>query len=590
MYKSNLKTKIFIALFILLPFIVLAQDLDKAYIESLPEEVRSQLEDKISDREDKNKPQYRRVPSTMIDKPIDDEDILKRQKRFGDKIFDMMQSSFMPINEPNFDGSYILGFGDMLELQLTGQISSQEELLIKRDGSINVTDIGKIYVSGLSLDAASSLIKNKIKNIFIGTEADISLTNIRDIQVLITGNAYNPGIYTLNGNSNALHALSMAGGIDDNGSYRNIEIIRDNEIIDTLDLYDIFIRGKSNFGPRLRSSDSILVKQKKILVNAVSGVNRINSYELMESENYRDLVFYANGFKSQSDQNNITIERIENNQVVLINVDKDNLSSYKAQNNDTFFVREYKFGKVEILGAVNSPGEYLITDDETLRGIIKRAGGYTKNAYPFAGFLNNVKTKKINEDARERLYEKFIENVLLNTTSAVNENLSLILSQIKDANVSGRVMAEFDINAIDQDNTKDTNLEDGDSIFVPQITQQVYIYGQVNNEGTIRYAPGKSIEYYINNAGGLLESGDSKTIFVVQPNGKTEIRNRNRNSSGLSFLNINERDILIYPGTIVFVPRNTNLSNPTQVASIWAPIISSIALSLTSLSVLNNNN
>jgi protein involved in polysaccharide export with SLBB domain len=590
LYKSNLKTKIFIALFILLPFIVLAQDLDKAYIESLPEEVRSQLEDKISDREDKNKPQYRRVPSTMIDKPIDDEDILKRQKRFGDKIFDMMQSSFMPINEPNFDGSYILGFGDMLELQLTGQISSQEELLIKRDGSINVTDIGKIYVSGLSLDAASSLIKNKIKNIFIGTEADISLTNIRDIQVLITGNAYNPGIYTLNGNSNALHALSMAGGIDDNGSYRNIEIIRDNEIIDTLDLYDIFIRGKSNFGPRLRSSDSILVKQKKILVNAVSGVNRINSYELMESENYRDLVFYANGFKSQSDQNNITIERIENNQVVLINVDKDNLSSYKAQNNDTFFVREYKFGKVEILGAVNSPGEYLITDDETLRGIIKRAGGYTKNAYPFAGFLNNVKTKKINEDARERLYEKFIENVLLNTTSAVNENLSLILSQIKDANVSGRVMAEFDINAIDQDNTKDTNLEDGDSIFVPQITQQVYIYGQVNNEGTIRYAPGKSIEYYINNAGGLLESGDSKTIFVVQPNGKTEIRNRNRNSSGLSFLNINERDILIYPGTIVFVPRNTNLSNPTQVASIWAPIISSIALSLTSLSVLNNNN
>jgi len=83
---------------------------------------------------------------------------------------------------------------------------------------------------------------------------------------LITGNAYNPGIYTLNGNSNLLHALSMAGGIDENGSYRQIELIRDDVVINSIDLYDIFIHGKSGFGQRLRSGDSILIKPANELI------------------------------------------------------------------------------------------------------------------------------------------------------------------------------------------------------------------------------------------------------------------------------------------------------------------------------------
>jgi protein involved in polysaccharide export with SLBB domain len=83
-------------------------------------------------------------------------------------------------------------------------------------------------------------------------EAFITLVNIRDIQVLVTGNAYNPGIYTLNGNSNILSALSMAGGVNENGSYRKIDLIRNNEVIKSVDLYDIFIYGKSSFGERIK--------------------------------------------------------------------------------------------------------------------------------------------------------------------------------------------------------------------------------------------------------------------------------------------------------------------------------------------------
>ena len=234
--------KIFLLAFLVLATTIYSQELDDGYLQSLPEDIRSDVLDKIAAKENLDKPVYRRA-STFIDK---DEDI-NATLLFGSNFFDVMQTSFMPINEPNLDSSYILDFGDVLEIQLIGQKDMIESFSINRDGSINLPDIGKLNLSGLSLNDASNLIKAKVNSAYIGTEAYISLKNIRDINVLIVGNAYNPGIYTLNGNSNMLHAISMAGGINDIGSYRNINLLRSGKIIDTLDIYEVLVFGKSRW-------------------------------------------------------------------------------------------------------------------------------------------------------------------------------------------------------------------------------------------------------------------------------------------------------------------------------------------------------
>ena len=222
----------------------MSQEFDDEFLESLPEDIMEDVVTKGKLKEDLEKPVYRKA-STMRDKDSDNDESkdkkdidLEDDERsvFGKKFFDTMQSSFMPINEPNFDGSYVLDFGDVLEIQFIGQVDSLESYEVKRDGSINVPDIGKILLAGLTLKDASNLIKAKTANTFIGTEAFISLKNVRDIRVVVAGNAYNPGIYTLNGNSNIPHAVTMAGGIDEFGSYRNIDLIRNNEIIETLDV------------------------------------------------------------------------------------------------------------------------------------------------------------------------------------------------------------------------------------------------------------------------------------------------------------------------------------------------------------------
>ena len=571
--------KIFLSAFLIVSIGLYSQELDEAYLASLPESVRADVLDKIADREVKDTPAYRR-PSSMTKKPS------SSSNRFGAQIFDMMQTSFMPINEPNFDSSYVLDFGDTLEIQLVGQQNSTDELSIKRDGSINISEIGKVSVAGLSLESASTLIKNKITNAYIGIEAFVTLVNIRDIQVLITGNAYNPGIYTLNGNSNLLHALSMAGGVNDNGSYRRIDLIRNDEVINTIDLYDIFIDGKSGFGDRLRSGDTILVRSLLKMVRLSGAVKRPGLYELKEGDNFSDLLKYGLGFADNADLQSLRVERPNGELTSYIEIaDLKKINSIEVQSSDNLNIRAFERRSVSITGAVKRPGSYTIARGETLSSLIKKADGYEDNAYPFGGVLNNIKALQLNNIAKEKLYTTFVQKLITKGDQLfASESLPFILDELKRSEVTGRVMAEFDLDVIEANPNLDTTLDDGDKIIIPIKAEQVYIFGEINQIGAVRYKPSKDIDYYISSVGGLLESSDKKNIFVVHPNGEI---NKLNNVNRFSLLNNKSNDILIYPGSVIYVPREVKSRDASIVASIWAPIVSSTATSITALSVLN---
>ena len=575
--------KIFLPALLLLSTIIYSQELDKTFLESLPDSVRQDIEGKIDAKADLEKPIYRRA-STFVDKDKDDD----KTKLFGSDFFDVMQTSFMPINEPNLDASYILDFGDVLEIQLIGQKDVTDTYAIARDGSINLPDIGKLNLSGLSLNDASDLIKAKVNASFIGTNAFISLKNVRDINILIVGNAYNPGIYTLNGNSNMLHALSMAGGINEIGSYRNISLVRSGKIIDTLDLYEVLIYGKYDFSKGLRSGDSVVVNTIGKIVSFESGAMREAVYELKADETFEELLKFSNGFSKNNDFDNIVIKRVTAGKSKVINLTLDDLYSFELLDNDSIFIREFKIDTVYIQGSVMNPGTYKFNRGTTLSEAIIAAGGYDSSAYPFGGYLENLKALEVNKISKEKLYDVFLTNLITNGISSDQDaGLGELLLQIKETESTGRVIAEFDLDLIRNNKSLDTTIEDGDKILIPQSTQQVYVQGEIANSGAIRYSPNMGIEYYINKAGGLLESSDEDNLFIVHPNGETENLSSN---SRLSFFIQDSNRTLIYPGSIIYIPQKTNFATSIQVASIWAPIISSIALSLTSLSVLNNTN
>tara|TARA_B100000989_G_scaffold299042_1_gene292426 strand:+ start:9028 stop:10791 length:1764 start_codon:yes stop_codon:yes gene_type:complete len=585
--------KIILYILTLIPLTILSQELDEEFLDSLPESVRKDVLDKIDTKTELDKPVYRRA-STRIDKDIEDEDEDDKEEEerrvFGADFFDTIQSSFMPINEPNFDSSYILDFGDVIEVQLLGQNDSIEEYEIQRDGSINIKDIGKIFLSGLFLKDAASLIESKVKLSFIGTKAYVSLKNVRDISVLISGNAYNPGIYVLNGNSNVLHALGMAGGINDIGSYRNISLIREGKEIEILDMYEILINGKTNYSTRLRSGDSIVVNPSEKLVSVESGVLRPGIYELKDGETFDDLINFASGLSMHSDTDNIILKRVSGGSSKVIDISYKDLSSYEVYRGDGLFIREYKYNSVTIKGAVKNPGTYMLPLGTKLSELINSAGGYDDSAYSFGGFLKNKNSLEIDKNSKEKLYNKFLNDLITKAQFSNNptdtSSLAQILEILKDTPITGRVIAEFDLDKIKSMPDLDTILEDKDEILIPNITQQVYIQGEVSNPGAIRYSANKDINYYIKNSGGVLPSADNKTIFIVHPNGETQ---NISSSSRLSFISYNDDRVLVYPGSIIYVPRSSEFDS-IEIASIWAPIISSVALSLTSLSVLNRNN
>ena len=583
MYKIFKKFILIIAFF---PIFSFSQDFDQEFLESLPEDVRNDLLDQVEKKRSDEEIQYRRE-STFIPK---EEDIEEEDEvfRFGTEVFKLMQTTLMPINEPNFDGKYILDFGDVVEIQLVGQRSLIEELKVERDGSISISELGKVFISGLSLADASALIKAKVNDSYIGVEAFVTLVNVRDIQVIVAGNVFSPGPYSLNGNSNIFHALSVSGGPSEFGSFREIKLLRDGEVLEVIDLYDTFIYGKPSFGTRLRSGDLVFVSPSINIASVTGAVKRPGIYELKNDENFSDLVFFANGLTSEADLKDIKRERVQDGSIVIKLIrDLEEFTSISVKDNDKFFIRRYPFRTVEIKGSVSNPGVYTLQEGDGILELLNRAGGYTKNAYPFAGVLENQKTKEINQEIIDDVYSSLMSSLLTQSAGLIGSEdttgfFSFMLNELKNTEASGRVNAEFDIEKLRNNPEMDIILQDGDVITIPEITNQVYVFGEVSTTGTIRYAENEKYDFYIDAKGGFNSFADKKNVYILSPDGTSFKVKRN------IFMNQGS-DFKIYPGSVIYVPRKMNNSFFfTQSAQAYASILGNIGVSLASISVLKD--
>lgn len=598
----------FILFSITLPSSVKAQEFDEDFLKSLPEEVQTDLMKRKSDKEELEEDRYRR-PSSYIEKKNSRKKIEQLQKeldllrgelleseddkldiRFGSEIFSLMQTTLMPFNEPNFDGEYVLDFGDVLEIQLVGQKSDSHILPVKRDGSVSIPGVGKIFVSGLSLDNAVNTISKKIESFYTAVEAYTTLVSVRDIQVIIAGNVYSPGPYTLNGNSSLFHALAISGGPSEDGSFRQIDLVRGGKVIETADFYETFINGASSFSSRLRSGDLVFVRPVSNLVSISGAVKRPGTYELRLDENLSKVISFANGINNKADLSQISLIRISDGMVS--NIPVKNLSEFNnmlSEDNDKLVIGSYSYRSVEIEGAVKNPGKYLVNEGAGIYDLVLIAGGYTNTAYPFGGVLENKQTKKINEKAGEKLYESFIDELSNISSSVVPQQgemgfLAEIITEIKNTKPSGRVSAEFDLEKLKNDPSLDILLQDGDKVTIPEFLDHIYIFGEINAEGTIRYKEGADFKYYIDKKGGYSPYANKKNVYVLHPNGETTLVADNKNI----FMRQRKDNMVLYPGSVIFIPRETAKIPFSVAAQAYASILGNIGVSLASVSVLKD--
>ena len=578
-------------------------NLDEDYLNSLPDEIKDDVMKEIKSSKESNEAKFSCRPSSKIsnleviknwEKFLKEESESENSERYGMSIFRSMQTSFMPVNEPNFDGSYVLDYGDIIQIQVIAQKSYIEDLEIKRDGTVSIKDLGKISVSGLSLESASNLIINNIESSIIGSKAYVSLINIRDIQILITGQAKFPGIYTLNGGSNLLHALNVAGGINEKGSFREIEIKRNGNVVETIDLYEVLILGNASYNSKLRSGDSIYIKPVLNLARTSGAFNVEALFELKDEETLDDLVNFAGGISKDYSKNNLTLSRLSDNEYQASSIKLNELATFKVSNRDSIYASTNRKGTVDIIGQVKNPGKYEINDEDTLASVINRAGGYLPSAYILGSALYTEKAKKLEIHNNDRLYQELIKFLLSSgggssaqQSTGLASSLPLLLADIKNLKATGRVQTEFDLIEIENNFSKDTFLSDGDKLVISKFDNSVYVYGSVMNPGALQFSSGSNPSDYISNSGGYTKYAEQKYAVIVFPNGKSELINI---KSGVFKKISGNSPVDVYPGSVIYVPREMGAIRGINTLSTWAPIVSSVALSIAALNSINNNN
>lgn len=577
--------------------------LNQEFLEGLPPAIREQIEgqNQLNEEEEleklfrsdttieKNKillqklqEQLTYLKQSMNISSDNDQNLLPR---FGDSFFRTLQSSFMPINIGNLGSSYIIDVGDSFDFFMTGKAEANETLSVQRDGSLIIPTYGKVYVAGLSLMKAEETVQNFVESTSIGVNAFLSLKSIRDVQVLITGGVENPGIYTLSGGSNILGALNISGGISPSGSYRNIELRRGGKLIQEYDLYDIFVYGNFDEKITLRSGDTLFVHPSSAQIPISGAVSYEAIFEIKKDETIQDLVEFAGGFSEGfADYEFIQLQRVSNSLNSIEDINISSLDKFTLRARDSVFVpmfqsEDSKIKVVSLTGMVNRPGDYFINEGETLSELITRAGGFKQNAYIYGAALFRQKAQEQEQLFAQLNYSDSVNFIISNAGKTNNLNKSIIdllSEELRSRNLPGRVVIDF--NEAVSGNIKNFTLEDGDRIVIPSMERVVYLFGDFRNPSNLSYDPNLKVKNYIELVGGIKDSAFDELI-VIDPDGRSHVYKKSL------FANSN---IEIYPGSIIYAPRDIGKLSGVQYAASISPILSSLAISLASLNSIKD--
>lgn len=300
---------------------------------------------------------------------------------------------------------YIVSAGDDLTLNLWGQYEQSIPLSVQSNGTVFIDNVGQVMIAGESLrDVKIKLTKLmsrsysslKMKNGKQETQLDISLQKISSFPVYVVGAVKKPGMVRVNSLSTVFSALYACGGIKEEGTLRNIEVVRAGKVIAIVDIYDYLCSGSLDSDIRLSAKDVIRIPFRKSTVYVHGEINRPMIYELKEKETLADLVNYAGGTKSTTDPSIVVINRLapkaSNKQLRTTIKEKlgiitnSKLLVNKLPIYDTDVVQFYSLsGKslnyVNIAGAVYRPGKYAIKDNMSIQDVLDFAGGLKEDAY-----------------------------------------------------------------------------------------------------------------------------------------------------------------------------------------------------------------
>ena len=569
-------------------------------LENLPADQRDSILQKMEQVEGMQKEldEIFEEESTLIVKPeradLEDGESDCDECIYGYDFFKYSPSTFVQSSSSPVPADYILGPGDLLEINYFGAKVLTEEHYIARNGDVFLPLIGPVSVAGLTYRQAIDFLNNKVESTLIGTNISISLSELRSISIYLLGEAYKPGLYTMSALSSISNALFVTGGVNKKGSLRNIEIKRNGNVIGIYDFYDFLLRGKVDTEIRLQDGDIIFIPFISKRVNMGGAFKRPGIYEFREGESIEDAIMLAGGFEStvppSAEIELSTLGKVDfKRELIYLNNTPESLSR-QLINEDSINIPSSPIAlarSIELKGEFVKPGVYNFYPGEKIFDVIKRAGGYTQEAYSEGAVFLRKSVAKSQKEGFERsaetLEETIVNIITLGALNVSNEAtlapLSKLITRLRESEPLGRVVVDLDILSLRTNPISNFKLQDGDVLFVPTRPNSVSIVGEVLNSSTQSFNPDLGAFDYINLAGGLRDSADENKIFVILPNGQSRIIKKSFFSS----------QNYVLPGSTIVVTRESRPLDGINLAQIITPILADLATSAAAIAAISND-
>ncbi|KPZ52504.1 Polysialic acid transport protein KpsD precursor [Pseudoalteromonas sp. P1-13-1a] len=317
------------------------------------------------------------------EKTLTDEERFKPKveelKPFGYELFAGEPTTFMPSENASIPDSYTIGTGDELKISFYGKESNSFDVTVDREGRISIPNLSPVEVAGLTFAEVKELIKLKVDQEVIGVKAFVSLGQLRSMRILVLGEAYKPGSYSVSSLTTVSHALFVSGGVSDIASLRNIQVKRSGQVITNFDLYDLLIKGDSSNDIVLKPGDVVFVPPVGKQVTVEGLVKRPAIFELKAGETAKQLLAMAGGLKPGAYAKNAVVERFnaERKEILSIDFTKSQVN-YTPQDGDRLrfnSISEQYLNSISLIGAVARPGSYEWQPGKRISDVLKSVRG-----------------------------------------------------------------------------------------------------------------------------------------------------------------------------------------------------------------------
>ena len=405
------------------------------------------------------------------------------RKVFGRDIFNKQNLTFQPSTNMATPANYLLGPGDQVVIDVWGASQQKFVETISPDGNITIEGVGLVRLGGLSVSKARSVLQSRLGQRYSDCQFNLSVGDIRTIQVQVAGEVNMPGTYSLSSLSSAFNALYAAGGINDNGTLRDIKVYRSGRMIASVDVYDYLINGNSSGDVRLQDNDVIVVGAYDCLVNVTGKIKRPMWYEMKSSETVKQLMAYSGGYTGDAYTDKIRVTRKAGSEYSVYTVEEFDMASFHLKDLDEVqvdSVRPRYSNMVEVRGAVRHAGKFQLGGKiQTVRELLLAADGLSEDAYQERAVMHREK-----DDL---------------TLEMVGVNLKDLL----------------------EGTVADIPLKNNDLLFIPSRTEmlgdrKLTVHGEVLYPGVYPFAENTTIQDLILQSGGITEAASLARVDVFR--------------------------------------------------------------------------